>query len=408
MTSRSNGLQDSPDDVVRAPFVTAGMNIDDFCAQSVRTEWLVTRAIARSEELIVGGPDKSLKTGLLMDLCLSLASGTDFLGSEHFSVQTPVKTCIMSVESGVGTLISLALRITRARQVHVADIGDMLIVNRELPIIENDSHMVELEKYIKDAGIEVLAIDPAYLALFDVRTTVQASNLLQMGPLLRRLTMIRERTGVTLILAHHTRKRDRNKNGFAKTTREDLSQSGFSQWMRQWILTSRRQEFCHNGHHEIHLEFGGSAGQGGEYVWHVDEGKQDDGQNQVLTDWQSTLTSATEFKLRQKTEEAARAESAKDETLERHMNQVRLVLQDHNNAELSKTAISDASKLNPRNTGRALFELKKRGEVRMNDSNPNRVKWSLVEESDNPTTDSDSRLSDRSPDIKPDRDSPPF
>jgi len=276
--------------------------------------------------LIVGGPDKSLKTGLLMDLCLSLASGTNFLGSDQFSVPTPVKTCIMSVESGEGTLKSLARRISRARKVHVEDIGEMLIVNRELPIVEKDWHMWELARYIKDEGIEVLVIDPAYLVLFDVRTGVQASNLLQMGQLLRRLTTIREQTGVTLALAHHTRKQDRSRNGFAKTTREDLSQSGFSQWMRQWILTSRRQPFSHDGIHEIHLEFGGSAGQGGEYVWHIDAGKKDDGQNHVLTDWQSTLTSASEFNARQKASEAARAESAKDESLERHINLVLRVL----------------------------------------------------------------------------------
>jgi len=364
-------------------FVKSGVRFDEFLNADVKSEYLINRVLSKGEEMIIGAPEKTLKTCIMADMAISLGSGTNFLDCEQFAVREPRRVCFMTIETGAAALQSLLGRIARSKQIHPEDIRQMVTINQELPIIANDWHMQELKKYINGEGFDAMLIDPAYLTLFDEGSKVQAGNLFEMGPLLRRITHVRKETGATFTMAHHTRKAQNRTDywTYRKTTRDDLSQAGFSQWMRQWILPSRKAAYSHDGKHTIHLEMGGSSGHGGEYVLQVDEGKRDNGENQILTDWQTIVTPAREFDDAAKAAQEKNGESRKDETLERNVQKILKAMQVHAaGSSLAKTNVAGAAKVSNSIATTALFELLSRGQVERDGT-----KWKLVStESDKP------------------------
>jgi hypothetical protein len=68
--------------------------------------WLIEGIAVAGEPLLIGGPKKSLKTSLALDLAISLATGSTFLG--RFTVPTPRSVVLFSGESGRHTLVALA------------------------------------------------------------------------------------------------------------------------------------------------------------------------------------------------------------------------------------------------------------------------------------------------------------
>ena len=131
----------------------------------------------------------------------------------------------------------------------------------------------------------------------------------------------------------------------------------------------------HDGKHVIHLEIGGSSGHGGEYVLQVDEGKRDNGENQIVTDWLTSVTLARDF------EEIARAakkecgESQNQQTQARRKAKALTAIRDLGAESWhSKTKIRDTAGLSGGEIRDALNELLTDGDVAVNDSK----KWKPI------------------------------
>jgi len=139
-----------------------------------------------------------------------------------------------------------------------------------VPLLDSAKHLEALEKLIEATGCRVLFLDPMYMAL---GPRADPANLFAQGYLLRQITEVCQRHGVSLVILHHFRKRAKNDRSYEVPELDDLTWSGFSEWSRQWLLIGRREAYePGSGQHRLWLSAGGSAGHGGLWALDVDEG----------------------------------------------------------------------------------------------------------------------------------------
>jgi len=240
-----------------------------FASKSYKHGWLVEQIFVQGQPGVVGGPKKSLKTSLVLDLAVSLGTGTPFLG--EFAVPKPRRVAVFSGESGHATIQETARRICKAKGVSLADCD--VLWSFTLPRLHDDQALKTLNQAIRDGGVQVVFIDPLYLCLLDGGAG-SASNLYEVGPILRRATMACLNAGATPVFVHHATKSGGKQAASAIKPLEldDLQFSGVSEFVRQWLLVSRAEPYQPGtGRHSLLLAAGGSAGQSG--CWHLDIGE---------------------------------------------------------------------------------------------------------------------------------------
>jgi hypothetical protein len=148
---------------------------------TLQLRWLVKKAVVAEQPLIIGGPKKALKTGIVIDLAISLASGKHI--QNRFEVPEPVNVLVISGESGQATIRDTARRIAQAKGVDLRSCR--VRWGFRLPRLTSDEDLRALRAAVIEHAIEVAILDPLYLCLLaGNRDGRQASNLFDMGPLL--------------------------------------------------------------------------------------------------------------------------------------------------------------------------------------------------------------------------------
>lgn len=235
------------------------------------TYW-VDGVLVKDQPCILGGPKKSLKTSLAMDLAISLVLGKPFLG--RFEVIEKCNVLMMSGESGLAVLRRTAQTICRAKGQTLSDLGPGMVWSDRLPQFGQAEHSRALAELLDRVKPRVMIIDPAYLCM----PGTDANNLFSMGELLIQMNELCQEREITMVLIHHAKKTDRkDREKLLPMELDDLAWTGFAEWARQWIFTTPRVRYAPGTNkHELWLGVGGSAGHGGEWALTVDVGQPND------------------------------------------------------------------------------------------------------------------------------------
>ena len=259
------------------------------CAELMKAEFdirfLVDGILVAGQPCILAGPKKTLKTSVSIDLAVSLAFGGYFLG--EFKAPEAVRVGIMTGESGLATIQETVQRICIAAGLDPQTLISLIITDR-IPQLESHDHLEALQSFIQQYQLEVLIVDPLYLAM----SGADAGNVFAQGRLLRRISELAQAEGVTLILCHHAKKN--RAEPYAQPELDDIAWAGFSEFARQWLLLGRREQYQPgSGQHRLWLSAGGSAGHGGLWGLDVSEGGY---QNEGGRVWETEVLSDAEIR----------------------------------------------------------------------------------------------------------------
>jgi hypothetical protein len=236
----------------------------EFRTKDYRVSWLIDWFLAKGQPAVVAGPSKGMKTSVLVDTAISLATATPHLNK--WKVKERVKVAMVSGESGGFTLQESARRILLSRGLPEDAPDGWLKWEFTLPTFADLIDTAEFAKQLGGLGCEVVIIDPFYLTLGDI----DAKNMFEMGRALRAVAeLLIVKHGVTPVIAHHANRLLPVGEPMELT---HLAFSGLEQFARQYVFLNRRVAYQNDGHHELWYRYGGSAGHSGLYVVGIDEG----------------------------------------------------------------------------------------------------------------------------------------
>ena len=266
---RTGGIQDESDGP--SPYSLELVDSSNFFSQEYHLEWLVKGVIVKGDAGAIGGPSKSLKTSIAVDLIVSAGAGVPFLG--RFDVPKPLRVALISGETGHRGIQNTARQVCIAREVDSKSLKHVFW-GFKVPQLTCDAHLEAIRLDINRHGLELLVVDPFYLALMSRGAGVDPKNMFEMGPILANVAQVCLESGCTPIIAHHFIKN--RENAYASPDLGNLAYAGFGQFMRQWMLVAPRERYdAETGLFKLHFVYGGSAGHCGEFAVDIEVGKMD-------------------------------------------------------------------------------------------------------------------------------------
>lgn len=304
------GSGEPPEQTAPPRFTETLLTSEQFARANYRQEFIVNEVLVAGQHAVLGGRSKVCKTGVAIDMVVSLGSGSPFLG--HFATKK-CRVGFWSGESGGATVQAKALRCAESRGVDLAQCS--VFWSFDLPKLGRLDHIDAMADVVQRHSLDVVLVDPLYLSLLDGSESGKPSDLFFMGSKLLPLSEMGQATGCTFILLHHFRKSRGDDASDEQVALEELSQAGIGEWARQWLLLARRSPYEHDGKHELWMRCGGSSGHAGLYGLSIDEGTIDehfDGRT-----WQTDVESAPSVfessQQRKKQEQAERQREEDDE-----------------------------------------------------------------------------------------------
>jgi hypothetical protein len=279
------------------------MPLPDFLKQDFSIDCLIEGVIVAKQPGIIAAKSKSQKTTVTLDACLSLASGTSFMGK--WRVPKPISVGIMSAESGGATISETFRRIAASKDID-PELYRNLHVSTVVPAMCEPKGQDLVERYIENNELQCLFIDPTYLATAGIEDNSLSSMAKVLGP----VSAIIERTGCSIVFVHHNRKT--TPKPYGEPTLEEITGAGWAQWARYWILLNKRREWDPDaGQHWLWMCTGSSSGFGSRHFLDVYEGHHTDPDGRS---WHLEFSTPSEGKKRENEQQQAGKEAKQMES----------------------------------------------------------------------------------------------
>ena len=253
---------------------------------------LVQGVLVARQPAILGGPQKTLKTLLGLDMALSLATGTSWLGNPDWSTGSPCRVAFYSGESGGPVLLRKRQVMQQVKRQGLSpeqqqQFDDALaqdyflweVRRSHLPDLSDPHSIDRWRRQIVAREVEVVFIDPVLLCLGSAAKDLANSSAT--GQVIIEAVDALQAEGVTVVLLHHSAG-DRSRR-FAGSDREplelsDLAYPGITQFMRQWITVNRADVYDEETRRStLWVSIGGSGLQaGGVFRAVITEGRNHD------------------------------------------------------------------------------------------------------------------------------------
>lgn len=199
----------------------------------VLPEALIEGLLHRSTKAVFGGSSKAGKTWFMMDLALSVASGTPFLKWKT----TPGKALFINLEIHKAFFKERVTKLMETRG--VSKMPDLDVWNLRGVEAQAGPFLRDMADRVKNEGYSLIVIDPVYKLM-----TGQAENSSKAATLLcHGIDQLASKTGAAVVYAHHF-----TKGGQAgKKAMDRLSGSGVLARDADTIitLTEHRMEGCY-------------------------------------------------------------------------------------------------------------------------------------------------------------------
>lgn len=230
--------------------------------------WMIDGVLREGEAAAICAPKKCLATTVAIELAVSVASETQFLG--YFPTAGHRRAAYLSGPARQNEVRTKARRVCAARDLDPAacDIDWQFHMPR-------GGHPTDLDRLA--AGLErrrvgLVIIDPLFLLLRGC-PDVSASNVYEIGAVFESVAECCLRAGATPVLVHHAVKAAGRTVSGRPLSLEDLAFAGIGEVARQWILLNRAAEFDPvKGRHELNMAVGGSTGNAATWRLVVEEG----------------------------------------------------------------------------------------------------------------------------------------
>jgi hypothetical protein len=240
------------------------MDLTDLLGEETELDWLIENILQRDQPFLVGGKDKCLKTGLVVDMAVSLATGTPFLGK--FACK-PTRVAFISAESGKDNLRRRFRAVQTSKGLTVSE--DLVKVSFARPQLSSPDDLAKIGEVIDRYRSQVVIIDPMYLTLLGGdETGASPSNMFDMGMKYGDLCTAITARGATPILVHHYKKSTPE----GKLGLDEFAFTGAGSFARQSLHIGRRAPFSSTKTNQMCLMNHGE-GIGNYYYLDIDEGE---------------------------------------------------------------------------------------------------------------------------------------
>jgi hypothetical protein len=226
--------------------------------------------------LYLAGPRKVVKSGMALDLIVSVLSGKPWLGFDDFGAENGegVEVVYFSGELEKDKIDERIARICRAKGVDPSDAMKRITVINGMPYPADEFSMNQLRDLLARKVPTVVVIDALYRCINQTETGegagVNMTDKTAVARVLENLEAVCRGHNATLVILDHLKKE--TWQGVWPDFRH-ISGAGIGEYIRQWVLVNRKGEYVQgSGHHDLMLRIGSDSNTGRDVRVEIDEG----------------------------------------------------------------------------------------------------------------------------------------